>query len=55
MSDGRLVPGMTEAAFTDELRPTAEPIWEAIVEHPMVSGLGDGTLDEAPFRYWVRQ
>ena len=46
---------MTEAAFTDELRPTAEPIWEAIVEHPMVSGLGDGTLDEAPFRYWVRQ
>jgi len=41
--------------FTDELRPTAEPIWEAIVEQPMVSGLGDGTLDEAPFRYWVRQ
>ena len=46
---------MTDAAFTEVLRPEAESIWEAIVEHPMVAGLGDGTLDEAPFRYWVRQ
>jgi thiaminase/transcriptional activator TenA len=42
-------------SFTEELQPVAEPIWEAIVEHPMVEQLGAGTLDEAPFRYWVEQ
>ncbi|WP_129115670.1 thiaminase II [Halegenticoccus tardaugens] len=42
-------------AFTDELAADAEPIFDAIVEHPMVRGIGDGTLDEEPFRYWVRQ
>jgi thiaminase/transcriptional activator TenA len=52
MGDGEQCP---DVSFTDELRPDAEPIWEAIVEHPMVAGIGDGTLDEAPFRYWVRQ
>jgi thiaminase/transcriptional activator TenA len=41
--------------FTDDLEPIAEPIWDAILAHPMVTALGDGTLDEAPFRYWVRQ
>ncbi len=41
--------------FTDELEPTAESLWDAIVDHPMVAQLGEGTLDEAPFRYWVRQ
>jgi thiaminase/transcriptional activator TenA len=41
--------------FTEELRETAEPVWEATLEHPMVERLGDGTLDEAPFKYWVRQ
>ncbi|ELZ17428.1 thiaminase II [Natrinema limicola] len=40
---------------TDELSPIGEPIWEAILEHPMVTQLGAGTLDEEPFRYWVRQ
>jgi thiaminase/transcriptional activator TenA len=42
-------------AFTEELDPVAEPIWTAITAHPMVSRLGDGTLDEEPFRRWVRQ
>lgn len=42
-------------AFTDELEPEADRIWTAIVEHPMVRRLGEGTLDEAPFREWVRQ
>ncbi len=39
--------------FTDELE--ADRYWEAILDHPMVERLGDGTLDEEPFRYWVRQ
>jgi thiaminase/transcriptional activator TenA len=42
-------------SFVDTLETDAEPVFETIVEHPMVSRLGDGTLDEAPFRYWVRQ
>ncbi|WP_136601659.1 thiaminase II [Salinigranum halophilum] len=41
--------------FTDELDPVATSLWDAIVDHPMVARLGEGTLDEAPFRYWVRQ
>jgi thiaminase/transcriptional activator TenA len=42
-------------SFTEALEPTAESLWDAIVDHPMVTQLGEGTLDEAPFRYWVRQ
>jgi len=43
-------------AFTkDRLVEVHDPIVDAIVEHPMVSRLGEGTLDEAPFRYWVCQ
>ncbi|MEF8840327.1 MAG: thiaminase II [Haloarculaceae archaeon] len=42
-------------AFTDEIREDAEEVWTAILEHPMVRELGAGTLEEAPFRYWVRQ
>jgi thiaminase/transcriptional activator TenA len=42
-------------AFTDDLQPMADDFWDDIVAHPMVSRLGDGTLDEEPFEYWVRQ
>jgi thiaminase/transcriptional activator TenA len=42
-------------SFTDDLEPVATSLWDAIVDHPMVSRLGEGTLDESPFRYWVRQ
>jgi thiaminase/transcriptional activator TenA len=41
--------------FTDDLEPVADPIWDAIVDHPAVSELGAGTLDEDVFRYWVKQ
>ena len=42
-------------SFTDELAPVVEPIWDEINHHPMVEGIGDGTLDEEPFLYWVKQ
>ncbi|NHN49491.1 thiaminase II [Halostella sp. JP-L12] len=42
-------------SFTDDLREIGDPIWESILDHPMVRRLGEGTLDEEPFRYWVRQ
>lgn len=41
--------------FTDEIGEDADEIWAAILDHPMVRGLGEGTLDDEPFRYWVRQ
>jgi thiaminase/transcriptional activator TenA len=42
-------------AFTDMLADDAGPLFDAILNHPMVAGLGDGTLDEEPFRRWIRQ
>ncbi len=42
-------------AFTDDLATVGDPIWDAILDHPIVEQLGAGTLDEEPFRYWVRQ
>jgi thiaminase/transcriptional activator TenA len=42
-------------AFTDDIHDEAEVIWGAILDHPMVEQLGEGTLDEEPFRYWLRQ
>lgn len=42
-------------AFTKRIRPRADEIWTAIVEHPMVAGIGDGTLQTDRFKYWVRQ
>ncbi|WP_332899624.1 thiaminase II [Haladaptatus sp. CMSO5] len=42
-------------AFSDTLCEEGRPILESILDHPMVVGLGDGTLDESPFRYWVKQ
>ena len=38
-----------------ELRAAAAEVWEAQHAHPFVRGVGDGTLDEACFRYYVRQ
>ena len=42
-------------AFTDELREAAEPIWAAQHEHPFVCGIGEGSLDPAKFRHYIRQ
>jgi thiaminase/transcriptional activator TenA len=41
--------------FVTAIEPIAEDVWTAIRAHPMVSRLGEGTLSEEPFRYWVRQ
>jgi len=39
---------------SDEIR-SAAPSWEASLAHPFVRGLGDGTLDEGAFRFYIRQ
>jgi thiaminase/transcriptional activator TenA len=38
-----------------ELRAASADVWEAQHTHPFVRGIGDGTLDEERFRYYVRQ
>lgn len=42
-------------AFTDQLLDRGEDIWQAQYDHPFVTELADGTLDEAAFRTWVEQ
>ena len=41
--------------FSIRLRAAATDVWEAQHEHPFIRGIGDGSLDIEPFRYWVRQ
>ena len=38
-----------------ELRAACDDVWEAQHAHPFVRGIGDGTLDEGRFRFYVRQ
>lgn len=45
---------MTES-FSEYLRRVADPIWVAQREHPLVRGIGDGTLDPTIFGFWLRQ
>lgn len=42
-------------SFSTELREKTDSIWQAMFEHPMVRGIGDGTLPEAKFRFWLAQ
>ena len=42
-------------SFSAELREAAAPVWKAQLEHPFVRGIGDGTLPEDRFRFYVRQ
>ena len=42
-------------SLAGELRAAAADVWEAQHAHPFVRGIGDGTLSEARFRFYVRQ
>ncbi len=42
-------------SFASHLRRLAEPIWSAELEHPFVSGLGDGSLPVERFRFYLAQ
>jgi thiaminase/transcriptional activator TenA len=41
--------------FTDHLRRKVNGIWEAQHQHPVVRGIGDGTLGVERFKFWLRQ
>jgi thiaminase/transcriptional activator TenA len=40
---------------SDSLRAAAAEAWDASLAHPFVRGLGDGSLDEAAFQFYIRQ
>ncbi|MGH7391314.1 MAG: thiaminase II [Candidatus Rokuibacteriota bacterium] len=42
-------------AFTDDLWRAIDPIWTAILRHPFVRGLTDGTLPRESFRFYAVQ
>jgi len=42
-------------AFSDTLLEEAEPVWAAQYDHPFVTELAAGTLDDDAFRHWVEQ
>jgi thiaminase (transcriptional activator TenA) len=42
-------------AFTGELWNAIDPIWTAILRHPFVRGLTDGTLPRASFQFYAVQ
>lgn len=41
--------------FSDQLLDIGEDIWQAQYDHPFVTELAEGTLDEAAFETWVKQ
>ena len=43
------------STFTDRLRAAAQPIWEQQLNHPFVRALGDGTLPQEVFQFYIRQ
>lgn len=46
---------MNAPSLSGELQEAALPIWEAQLEHPFVTGLADGTLEQERFERWVLQ
>ena len=41
--------------FSQHLRSLTQPIWEAQLRHPFVVGLGNGTLPEKKFKFYILQ
>lgn len=44
-----------EERFTHRLFRVVQPIWDASLNHPFLTGLKDGTLDQRKFAYYMRQ
>ncbi len=42
-------------SFSEHLRKLANPIWDAQLKHPFVVALGNGTLPERKFKYYILQ
>ncbi|MCD0482269.1 thiaminase II [Streptacidiphilus sp. ASG 303] len=48
-------PADRRQSFTEQLWAAAEPVYAAVLDHPFLAGLTDGTLPHAAFRHFVVQ
>lgn len=46
---------MAKASFYREVREKADPLWQAVLGHPFVRGIGDGTLSRDRFEFYLKQ
>jgi len=46
---------MTKTSFYQEMRQKSDPVWQAIFNHPFVAGIGDGTLSQDRFEFYLKQ
>ena len=46
---------MREITVSEALHAAAAPVWEKCLNHPFVTGLGDGSLPVEKFRYFMLQ
>ena len=46
---------MMNLSITDRLHEAAAPIWEKCLNHPFVTGIGNGTLDVEKFKFFMLQ
>ncbi|MFQ5752888.1 MAG: thiaminase II [bacterium] len=43
------------ASFSEIMQKKAEPVWQAILRHPFVTGIGKGTLARDRFAFYLKQ
>ena len=55
MHGGTLAEHLTTKLFTDELWHSIEPIYGAILRHPFIAGLTDGSLERDRFEFYAVQ
>src|SRR5215208_3669982 len=53
--DGPAPGRLRRVSLAADLRAASAGVWESQHAHPFVRGIGDGTLDEGRFRFYVRQ
>ena len=46
---------MSDFAFSNQIRQKTEPLWSAILRHPFVKGIGDGTLSRDRYIFFLNQ
>lgn len=46
---------MPKPTFYLEMRQKADPLWQAVFDHPFVRGIGDGTLSRDRFEFYLKQ
>ncbi|MBD3168867.1 MAG: thiaminase II [candidate division Zixibacteria bacterium] len=46
---------MEKDSFVGEIRKRSDNLWKAVLNHPFVKGIGDGSLSQDKFEYYLKQ